>query len=221
MEKREIRVIDSLRLREAEDGKESRIIEGYAIVFNRESVVLCDWCEEFREIILPEAVSMELLDNSDIKMNLWHDREKLIARRNKGKGSLEVGIDEHGVFFRFEAPNTPDGNTALELVKRGDLAGCSFAYSCNEKTDVEYVRGEKEDDPVCRRVKHIEGVYDMTICSDPAYQDTSVAAREAIEGLLKPEPVEAPAEEETPVSMESQDYLRTVEELRKKAKQIF
>lgn len=150
---------------------------------------------------------MEMLDKCDIKMLLWHDHKRLIARRNKGKGTLSVSIDEKGVFFSFEAPNTPDGDTALELVKRGDLAGCSFAYSVsNEKTDVSYERVNDEE-PVLRKVKHIAAVYDMTICSDPAYQDTTVSAREAIEDLTKPV-----------VQTDNDAYKRDVARLRENAK---
>lgn len=69
----------------------------------------------------------------DIKMTLWHNREKLLARSNRGEGTLALTVDEIGVKYSFEAPNTPDGNTALELVRRGDLSGSSFTYWSDEK----------------------------------------------------------------------------------------
>ena len=56
--KREVRTIAcELAIREApQDAQgESRTIAGTAIVFNKESEVLDDWGEEFREMILPEA----------------------------------------------------------------------------------------------------------------------------------------------------------------------
>lgn len=179
MKQREIQVrgVDyAPRLREVTEGGESRIIEGYAIVFGRESELLNDYWESYREIIQRGAVTQEMLDSSDIKMTLWHNREKLLARRDHGKGSLEVGIDDTGVWYRFEAPHTPDGDTALELVKRGDLAGSSFIYTCNEADDVMYHK--LDDGTVVRTVLKIGRVYDMTIASDPAYKDTTVNARE-------------------------------------------
>lgn len=172
------------RLREVTEGGESRTIEGYAIVFGRESVLLNDYWENYREIIDREAVTQELLDNSDIKMTLWHNRERLLARRDKGQGSLEVGIDEKGVWYRFDAPRTPDGDTALELVKRGDLAGSSFIYVANEKEGVSY--SKSEDGQVLRRVRQIVRLFDMTIASDPAYTDTTVNAREVSKAWEKP-----------------------------------
>lgn len=177
------------RLREATEGGTSRTIEGYAIVFERASVLLSDYWDNYREIIDREAVTQELLDTSDIKMTLWHNRERLLARRDHGKGSLEVGIDEHGVWYRFDAPHTPDGDTALELVKRGDLAGSSFIYTANEREGVSY--SKSDDGQVLRRVRQIVRLHDMTIASDPAYKDTTVNAREvskAWEKHVEPQP---------------------------------
>lgn len=179
MKMREIRVLGAdymPRIREAADGGASRIIEGYSVVFGRESVLLCDYWDEYREIIEPGAIDQALLDSSDIKMTLWHNRERLLARRNNGAGTLEVGIDPTGVWYRFEAPATPDGETALELVRRGDLAGSSFIYSTDEANDVRY--DKLEDGTVVRHVIKISRIYDMTIASDPAYTDTTVNARE-------------------------------------------
>ena len=150
--KREIRTIDcQLAIREAAEGQEgeSRTITGRAIVFNAESEVLDDWGERFREVILPEAVTMEFLNTQDVKMNMLHERELTIARCNKGVGSLRMAVDEQGVTFEFEAPNCDIGDRCLEMVRRGDYSGCSFEF-----------------------------LSALTIGMDPAYRQTSVNARE-------------------------------------------
>lgn len=164
------------KIRESENGGESRIIEGYAIVFGVVSRMLVDYWDDYREIIEPGAITEDDLKRMDIKMTLWHNREKLIARWNKGEGSLSLSIDDLGVRYRFAAPMTPDGDTALELVKRGDLAGSSFIYWSDESSSVRYT---KDDDGVLiRHVVRIDEIFDMTIASDPAYTQTSVTARE-------------------------------------------
>ena len=214
IQKREIRTIGAdyaPRLREVGEGVESRTIEGYAIVFGRESVLLNDYWDNYREIIEQGAVTQELLDISDIKMTLWHNREKLLARRNEGNGTLEVGIDDKGVWYRFDAPHTPDGDTALELVRRGDLAGSSFIYTTNEADDVRY--DKLEDGTIVRHVMSISRIYDMTIASDPAYEDTTVNAREVSKAF---EPVE-PKQEEKPADT---SWKREVAELRRKANNL-
>lgn len=164
-------------VREAGEGQpQSRTIEGYAIVFGVESRLLVDYWDAYREIIEPGAVTEEDLKNFDIKMTMFHNREKILARSNKGEGTLQMSVDEIGVKYSFEAPHTPDGDTALELVSRGDLSGSSFMYWTDESSNVSY---EKTDEGVLlRHVKKISEIFDMTIAADPAYTQTNVTARE-------------------------------------------
>lgn len=184
--KREIFTASQLRLREIDGQEESRTITGYAILFDVPSAPFYEDEEEvIREVIAPDAVSLELLDKSDIKMTMFHDRQLLLARSNKGSGTLSYGIDDKGVYFEFEAPDTADGDKAIELVKRGDIAGCSFAFSTRyyDRAFVEesVVHGDKVE--VTYRVKVITGIYDFTLAADPAYPDTSVEAREIVDAL--------------------------------------
>lgn len=187
--KREIRSFGGQyqpRLREAGESGQSRTIEGYAIVFGVQSVLLNDWYDVYREIIEPGAITEEQLKTMDIKMTLFHNREKLIARSNHGTGSLKLSVDEVGVKYEFEAPATPDGETALELVRRGDLAGSSFTFWSDEKSSVRYEM--LDDDTLLRHVDRIDRVYEMTIASDPAYTETTVTAREVADaGVELPE----------------------------------
>ena len=130
-EKREIRTLEcQLSIREAAPDAqgESRTITGTAIVFNAESELLDDWGKRFREVIKPEACSMEFLNSQDIKMNLLHEREMAIARSNKGVGNLRLSVDERGVNFEFEAPRCDLGDRALELIRAGVYTGCSFEF---------------------------------------------------------------------------------------------
>lgn len=172
-------------LREAtEGGGESRTIEGYAIVFGVESRILSDYWDNYREIIEPDAITEERLKEMDIKMTMYHNREKILARSTNGEGTLKLTVDDVGVKYSFDAPNTVDGDTALELVKRGDLSGSSFMFWTDER-NVSYER--RSDDIMLRRVKTIGMIYDMTIAADPAYEQTTVAAREAYNQFEKKE----------------------------------
>ena len=172
------------RLRETGGAVESsRIIEGYAIVFGVQSRLLADWGDVYREIIEPGAVTQEDLDRFDIKMTIWHNRERLLARSNRGQGTLKLTVDETGVHYSFEAPDTPDGATALELVRRGDLIGSSFIFWSDETTSVSYTKDA--EGMTIRHVNRIDEIFDMTIASDPAYAETSVTAREMDEAVRR------------------------------------
>lgn len=171
MEKMEIR---SIRRAPAGDG-ESRRIVGYAIVFDSESRVLCDWGGEFVETIERGAVSEELIANADVKCVFNHNREALLARSNRGVGTLRLEIDDIGLRYEFEAPNTVDGDKVLELVRRGDIVGSSFAFSCCGEDACRYY--EDADGMLHRVVSRITGLYDVSPVIDPAYTETSVEAR--------------------------------------------
>ena len=173
----EIRTLDcKLSVREtAPDAQgESRTITGTAIVFDAESEVLDDWGYRFREVIKPEACTMEFLNSQDIKLNMLHDRDLTLARCNKGTGSLRLSVDEKGVNFEFEAPKCDIGDRCLEMVRRGDYSGCSFEF-WPEDYDVEEREGGKD---VKITHKKFRALTALTIGMDPAYKQTSVNARE-------------------------------------------
>ena len=183
--KRTIAIVSGLRIREATDGAESRTIEGYALKFGVRSRLLCDWWNNYYEVLEPGCVTREMLDKQDIKLTMFHDRQLVLARSNKGNGTLSYEVDKVGVKFWAEMPHTVDGDKALELVSRGDIAGCSFIYSTDEgdsENAVSYERldekGDDGEDILLRHVKRIDNIYDFTITTDPAYEQTDVSKRE-------------------------------------------
>lgn len=181
---RTISVVSGLRLREAGDGVESRTIEGYALKFGVRSRLLCDWWDDYYEVLEPGCLTQETLDAQDIKLTMFHDRQIILARSKNGLGTLNYEVDETGVKFWAEMPHTADGDKALELVQRGDIDGCSFCYSTDEEDSVNAVSYEKiKDDEggeevLLRHVKRIDNVYDFTITPDPAFEQTEVTRRE-------------------------------------------
>lgn len=215
--RRMLHVPASLHVREDGDGVPSRTITGYAILFNTPSDPLWkDEDSEAREVIAPEAVTRELLDGQDIKMTMFHNRQLILARSNKGAGTLSYTVDEKGVAFEFEAPATVDGDKALELVRRGDISGCSFAFTtryydeaCVERT-AKVVNGTTM---ITYRIKAITGIYDFTLAADPAYPDTSVEAREFADGLKQ----EGKGPEEKP--RDKGKMLEQLREMRRAARQ--
>lgn len=158
---------------EAPVAGEGRTISGYAIVFDVESRVLASWDGDFVEIIERGAVDDELLAQSDVKALFNHCDSMLLARSVNGNGTLKLTVDDHGLRFEFEAPNTTLGNDILELVKRGDLQGCSFAFTADE----ENIKYSREGDRRLRRVRKLSGLYDVSVVVNPAYTQTSVDAR--------------------------------------------
>ena len=193
-----------LKVREASEGGESRIIEGYALKFGIRSRLLLDWwVGVYYEILEPGCITRETLDACDIMLTMFHDRQLILGRSKNGVGTLHYEIDEIGVKFWCEMPKTVDGDKALELIARGDITGCSFIYSTDEKDSenaVSYEKtGEKTEDGeeiLLRHVKRIDNVYDFTLTPKPAFEQTNVTKRELEDaGIVfdeKPKTVEEP-----------------------------
>lgn len=155
----------------------SRTIEGYAVVFEKESRMMVDWWtgKRFVEVIKRGAVINDDLKQWDIKCLMEHDKSRLLARSFNGKGSLTLIIDDYGVKYRFDAPNTVEGDNAIELIKRGDIFGSSFAYTTDETSNVIYTK--RSDGSVLREVIKFDRMYDVSPVSDPAYFGTDVTVR--------------------------------------------
>ena len=157
---------------------DGRTIEGFAAVFDQESHLNFDPKTKsfFIEVIERGAIADELLQACDIKALLEHDKKKMLARSRAGMvgGSLSLMINDYGLGYKFIAPNTPEGDYAVEMISRGDLFGSSFAYATNEKKNVTY---KKVDGVIYRIVHKIDLIADVSIVSDPAYYGTDVTLR--------------------------------------------
>ena len=209
-----LHTVSDLRVREDKEGKKCRTITGYAILFNTPSAPMYEYDdEEVREVIAPGAVTKELLDGCDIKMTMFHDRQLILTRRENGRGTLTYAVDDMCVSFDFDAPNTVDGDNALELVIRGDIAGCSFMFSTHYYDRAYGARDVKRENGktiVTYTVNTITGIYEFTLAADPAYPDTSceAEARELVEELRKMEAQPATEEREKKVREQVQEMRR-------------
>jgi len=176
----------SLRVNLNEDGTESRIITGTAIVFNSQSELLNEQGIKFIETIAPEAVTPNLIAKSNIVMTYNHKNNTgLLARSKKGTGTLTVILTEAGVDFSFEAPNSAIGDNVLESVKRGDLDACSFAFYVATGGDTWIKHG----DIYFRSINKIELLTDFSIVINPAYTATSCNSRGLVE-LIEAEKID-------------------------------
>lgn len=149
---------------------DTRTVEGYAIVFNSQSEDL-----GFYETISPSAVTEDTINTSDVFCLFNHNPEKVLARSKYGKGSLTLVLDDRGLKYSFEVPNTELGNELLEHVRRGEIDGSSFAFivSTDDGSEVwENINGTTH-----RTINKIECLVDVSPVWTPAYSATSVSAR--------------------------------------------
>ena len=220
-----------LQVREAGEGQaESRRVEGKPIIFGVRSVNLTPWSEsrEVYEVLEPGCISQDLISRSDIILNINHSNmvTDVLGRCNNGKGTLELGLRDNFVEAACDLPKTNTANDTLELIKRGDITGMSFAFSddyMDSENGVSYERTSEIHDGKevwLRHVKRITGLYDVSIVTHPAYEQTSVGTREqgdaidkAIEEQLKRETANE-QHEETDLEREERELEEQAEKAR-------
>lgn len=194
-EKIEIRRIDNTF---EENG---RTIQGRAIVFES----LSNDLGGFKEIIKRGAISQELVDSSDVFARTNHSDDYILARCNKGKGSLQLELREDGLYYSFQAPNTEKGNELVEHIRRGEISQSSFAFMVAQEPDAE--RWTKIDGVTVREIYKIAYLGDVAPVFTPAYSETSVSLRaldkaKEMNEEVKEEPKKEDEEEEVKTDSE-------------------
>jgi HK97 family phage prohead protease len=149
-----------------DSAEEKRFVEGYAALYNVRSVPELG----FTEII--EQGAFDGADLSDVRMLFNHNADLLCARTKSG--TLTVTADQNGLHFRGEVANTSYGNDLLELVQRGDIDQCSFAFRVAYGGDDWEMR---DDGSLFRHIRKIDMVNDVSPCPYPAYTQTSIDKR--------------------------------------------
>lgn len=163
---KEKRYINEIR---SVEGENSRHIVGYALLFNVRSVQLGD----FTEVIMPEALNDEILRRSDVLALLNHDISRgVLARSRNGEGSLTLTIDEKGLKYEFDAPNTALGDELVEGIKRGDIRNSSFSFLVKRDE-----WQQTEEGGYLRIIHEFGQLFDISPVYQPAYDETSVDCR--------------------------------------------
>ena len=187
----------NLQVREPQEGEqESRTIIGMPVLYNVRSVNLTPWSEdrEVYEVLEAGFITPELLQRSDVVLNLNHSTKvtDILGRyRNSERDTLMLDLVAQGMACRCALPRTNNANDTLELMRRGDITGMSFAFSDNphDRESVTYEQtNERSADGKeiwLRRVRKATGLYDVAIVTHPAYEQTSVVTREFADEIMR------------------------------------
>lgn len=157
-----------VKIRSAEDGTESRTIEGYALKFNKRSQPLMGGY--FVETL--DSRCLDDTDMSNVVATFNHDESKLLGRSGV---NLTLAKDDVGLRFKIDLPNTTLGNDILEEVRMGILSQCSFAFTLPDDNADVWTRSNEEGVDYKRTILAIDKLYDVSVVTTPAYQDTNVS----------------------------------------------
>lgn len=191
---RQIRFIPTencgLQVREPQEGQDmTRRVTGTPIVFGVRSVNLTPYSDTraVYEILEPGCISDELLREADVILNLNHNNQvqNVLGRCKRGTGTLSLVKDDESVKCECDLPHTHAADDTLELIRRGDITGMSFAFLDDSEDTENGVSYERTNETVdgkevwLRHVKRITGLFDVSIVTTPAYEQTAVGTREA------------------------------------------
>lgn len=165
--------IDRAELRTGKTGEGGMVVEGVAIVYDTETVLWEGSSEEDREIIEAGAAGKSIA--SDDIRSLWnHDNGIVLGRTTSG--TLELSDAKDGVHFRLFMPDSDEGRSKYESIKRGDVTQMSFRFDALKYT-LDVLKDEERGRTVyTQRVSEMR-VYEVSPVTFPAYETTEVYAR--------------------------------------------
>lgn len=162
VERREFAIRD-LVIEERGNGGDGPRIEGYAAVFNQTADL-----GYYREMIEPGAFADSIRED-DVRA-LWNHDPNFVLGRNTS-GTLKLAEDEHGLRVVIRPPEAQWARDLIESMKRGDVDQMSFAF---ETLADEWKKNEGVNLRVLQKVK----LYDVSVVTYPAYEQTIAHARD-------------------------------------------
>lgn len=172
MNKELIRRNYEFEIRAEKDEKRGNIIVGRPIVYDSKT----DIAGMFAEII--ERGALKKTNLEDVRFLVNHDQSKVPlarSRRNTKNSTMQLTVDDEGMGIRVEldTENNTEARNLYSAIERGDISGMSFMFGIDDE--------EWEDldtDYPTRHIKSISTVVEVSAVTFPAYEETSISARD-------------------------------------------
>ncbi|MBS4762117.1 HK97 family phage prohead protease [Carnobacteriaceae bacterium zg-ZUI252] len=149
-------------MRNTEDEKEQTLV-GYALKFNCASDNIFD----FEEVLVDGC--LKGADLSNVLALINHDANKPVARVGK---NMTLEVDEIGLKFTIKPTNTSYSRDLIENIRSGIINKCSFAFTVSDEEGAQ--KWKRDGSKIIREIHKIDKVYDVSIVTNPAYENTEV-----------------------------------------------
>lgn len=161
----------TIEKRDGEDDEGKMIIEGYAAVYDSETLIGSEDWGFFERI---EKGAFEKADLRDVPLKYNHSDVVPILARTRNK-SLTLIPDEKGLKIRAELLDTTDARDMYKRIQAGLIDKMSFAFTVAEGG--EEIEKHADNETPLRTIKQFERIFDVSVVDTPAYEDTSIYAR--------------------------------------------
>jgi len=196
----EVRTFDVQDLELRMDGDKPTVV-GYGAVFNSMSNDLGG----FREFIAPNAFEGRLED--DVRFLVNHDANLVLARTTNG--TLRLSVDEKGLRYEADMPNTSTARDLMELLKNGTISQSSFAFTVEEDS------WEVKDGMNIRTIDKVSQLYDVSSVTYPAYNSASSSV--ALRSMKEWQEKEEAKKLEESLEAEKLEGIKEEEDLKKRS----
>ncbi len=160
-------------IRAENDEQHGDFISGRAIVYDTPT----DIGGYFREII--DRGALDKTDLKDVRLLVNHNISMIPlarSRNNNANSQMQLSVDDQGMAIRanLDTENNDDSRKLYSAIRRGDISGMSFMFTVN---------GDKwedlDSDYPTRHITSIGKVFEVSAVTFPAYESTSLQARDA------------------------------------------
>ncbi|MBT9154556.1 MAG: hypothetical protein DDT39_01234 [Firmicutes bacterium] len=193
--------------RASQSGDGSRILTGYAAVYEQEAFLYSGSRWTLRERITTGAFNNVLTKNPDVHLTIGHDMTKAIARTGiSGIGGLELRSDAHGlrVYARLNS-HDPDVQSLTAKMDLRIMDQMSFSFRILPAgSKHEITTDEHGHETELRIITEIAELFDVCVCARGSYTQTSASLRtllanitvgaETVSGKLPVRSKEVPAD---------------------------
>lgn len=166
----------NFEVRAEQDEKHGSIIVGRPIVYESKTNI-----GDFDEIIARGALKNTNL--TDVRFLVNHDVSRIPlarSRKNNENSTMQLTVDDEGMGIRvdLDTENNSDARSLYSAVQRGDVTGMSFMFGIDDEewSDI------KTTHPT-RTINSISTVVEVSAVTFPAYDETSINARDTKRAL--------------------------------------
>ena len=172
MSEKEMRTY-AVEFRAGRDEHHGPQISGRAIVYN----AVTDIGGMYNEIIMPGA--LDETDLRDVRLLVNHDFSMIPlarSRNNTANSTMQLMPDNEGMMIRadLDTERNADANALYSACERGDISGMSFAFIVGADA-----WEDLDTEKPTRRITKIDRVLEVSAVTWPAYEQTTIAARDA------------------------------------------
>lgn len=157
--------------------EENKIVEGRAVVFEQPTVLF-----EMDGIKFYEVIDRNAFNNANMKDVVFVENHEGTPGARTRNNTLQLEIREDGLYSRADLSKSSKGPSIYSDIKNGIYDRMSFSFTVRKDSYDKATR--------TRKILEIDRLFDVSVVTFPAYEQTSISARSFFEAEAEKERIE-------------------------------